>query len=483
MGITLGCARCHDHKFDPFPQSDYYALAGVFVSTKTMENFTKIARWHENPIGTPAELTRKTEHDKAVGKLNESIKVLTAKADEQVRASAKKEEKLPAKLEPVYPEATKAELKKLRDELAALQKSAPEVPSAMGVTEAKATDIALLRRGNHLTPGKVVPRHFPVVLAGDKQPPLPPGESGRRELAAWMTKPDHPLTARVMINRIWRWHFGQGIVRSVDNFGRLGDQPTHPALLDWLARRFVADGWSIKEMHRLIVLSATYQQGSIADLRLPIDDLSTRQSAIANRQSLDPDNKLLWHFPLRRLAAEEIRDSLLAVSGRLDRSAGGPAITHVKNREFFFDHTSKDGTKYDGRRRSIYLPVVRNNLYDVFQLFDSTDAAVSKGDRATTTVATQALFYMNSDLVADSAGDLAGRLLAIGDDTSRVERLYQTAYVRAPSAREVERVLGAVAEFERDLQSRVPDAATRRAKAWSLVTQAVLSANEFVYVK
>jgi mono/diheme cytochrome c family protein len=473
LGITLGCARCHDHKFDPFPQSDYYALAGVFVSTKTMENFTKIARWYENPIGSPADLAVKAEHDKKIAKLNESIKEFTKKADDAVRAAAKKDEKLPDKLEPRYPDATKAELKKLRDELAALQKAAPEVPSAMGVTEGKVADVALLRRGNHLTPGKVVPRHFPVVLAGEKQPPLPSTESGRRELAAWIVKPDHPLSARVVVNRLWRWHFGQGIVRSVDNFGRLGDKPTHPALLDWLALRFIADGWSVKETHRLIVLSATYQQSS------------SSQSSVVSRQSLsaDPDNRLLWKFPLRRLEAEEIRDSLLAVSGRLDRTAGGPSIMHVKNREFFFDHTSKDGTKYDSRRRSLYLPVVRNNLYDVFQLFDTTDATVSKGDRATTTVATQALFYLNSDLVADSAGELAGRLASENDGTARVNRMYQIAYGRPANEREIERALNAVAAFESELADREPDATKRRTRAWSLVCQAVLAANEFVYVE
>jgi mono/diheme cytochrome c family protein len=465
MGVTLGCARCHDHKFDPFSQEDYYALAGVFVSTKTMENFTKIAKWHENPIPGPGDLEKKAEHDQKVAKVNEAIKVLTAKADEEVRNDSKPGEKLPDKLEPRYPEATKAELKKLRAELAALQKAAPEMPSAIGVTEVKATDMALLKRGNHLTPGKVVPRRFPTVLAGESQRPLSTKESGRRELAAWVTRPDHPLTARVLVNRVWRWHFGQGIVRSVDNFGKLGEKPSHPALLDWLARRFVADGWSVKNLHRLMVLSATYQQAG---------KTGSQDSGLRTQDSVDPDNRLLSYFPRRRLEAEEIRDSLLAVSGRLDRTAGGPAITHVKNREFLFDHTSKDGTTYNSTRRSVYLPVVRNNLYDVFQLFDSTDATVSKGDRSTTTVPTQALFYLNSDLVADCAAGLAERLAWEKDDAARTERLYRIAYGRAPTSREVERAVNAVAVFERDVSSR--------ATAWALVCQAVLAANEFAYV-
>src|SRR5262249_12556161 len=158
--------------------------------TKTMENFTKIARWYENPIARPGDLAKKGEYEKAVAKVKTAIKVLTARADAQVRDAAKKDEKLPGNLESKYPDATKAELKKLSDELAALQKNAPDVPNAMGVSEAKTTDVALLRRGNLLTPGKLAPRRFPVVLAGESQDALPPRESGRRELAAWLTKPD-----------------------------------------------------------------------------------------------------------------------------------------------------------------------------------------------------------------------------------------------------------------------------------------------------
>ncbi len=439
MGITLGCARCHDHKFDPFTHEDYYGFAGIFVSTKTMEHFKKIARWHENPIHSPSDMLPSSEHQKSVAKLNEAIKALTNKTDE----------------------ASKAELKKYKDELATMQKNAPELPTAIGVTDAKATDIALLRRGNHLTPDKTVARRFPKVLAGETQPTMSSTESGRRELANWLTRPEHPLTARVLVNRVWRWHFGQGIVKSVDNFGKLGELPSHPELLDWLARRFVADGWSIKTLHRLIVLSSTYAQSS----------------QFGTEYSSDPDNRLLGHFPRRRLDAEAIRDSLLAVSGRLDRTAGGPAITHVKNREFLFDHTSTDGTKYDSRRRSIYLPVVRNNLYDVFQLFDTTDATVTKGDRATTTVATQALFYMNSDLVADCAKSLAARLKDIPAPAEQIDGLYRIAFGRAPSGKESERASAALVAFEKQLEPK------GAGKGLALVCQAVLSSNEFAYVE
>jgi hypothetical protein len=252
----------------------------------------------------------------------------------------------------------------------------------------------------------------------------------------------------------------------VDNFGLLGERPTHPQLLDWLARYFVEGGWSVKRVHRLILLSATYQQSS------------------STQHSTDPDNRLVGRMSLRRLEAEAIRDSLLAVSGRLDPSAGGPALKHVKNREFLFDHTSKDQTTYDSRRRSLYLPVIRNHLYDVFQLFDATDATVSNGDRATTTVATQALFLMNSGLMSEASEHLAARLLARTDldDAGRVRLLYRTAYSRSPTDREADRARAAIAGFDDELRATEADSGRRRTRAWALFCHVVLASSEFVTV-
>ena len=243
---------------------------------------------------------------------------------------------------------------------------------------------------------------------------------------------------------------------SVDNFGLLGDKPTHPELLDWLAARFVAGGWSLKKLHRDIVLSATYRVGSGAG-----DDLG--------------------RWKPRRLEAEAIRDALLAVGGLLDRTAGGPAVTHVKNREFLFDHTSKDGTKYDSPRRSLYLPVVRNNPYAPFQLFDAPDAAVPCGDRASTTVATQALFFLNGDAILKASDALAEKLLGRKDldDAGRVRALIAACYGRPATAKEIERLASAVGAFESAFAAGA-DAAERRSCAWSAVCQAVLAANEFV---
>ncbi len=402
LGLTVGCARCHDHKFDPISQKDYYGLAGVFRSTRTMEHFKKIARWHENPL---------TSEKGAKG----------------------------------------------------------EIPSALGVTEGTVADVALHIRGNPLKLGPVVPRHVPTVLAGSQPPSFGARQSGRLEVARWLVRPDHPLTARVMVNRVWRWHFGQGIVRTTDNFGRLGERADNQALLDWLARRFVASGWSVKALHRLVMLSRTYQLSANGDARAA---------------ELDPENRLHGRAGVRRLEAEAIRDALLAVSGALDRTMGG-SLLHVKNRAYLFDHTSKDATRYDSRRRSLYLPVIRNNVYDVFQLFDFPDPAVPNGDRATTTVAPQALFLMNSDWVAQLCEHLAQGLLKDRtlDDVGRVRLLYRTAYGREVTGSETAGMLSLVREVEAALRDREPDAGQRRVRAWAGACQVVVSANEFIYVR
>jgi hypothetical protein len=448
MGLTLGCARCHDHKFDPIPMADYYGLAGIFRSTKTMDHFKKIARWHEHPLASANDAAIKAAHESEVVKQKAAIEAL-------VREKQTDE--------------TKARLKKLRSDLAKLEKAGPTIPTAMGVADGPIVDAPTHPRGNHLKIGKVVPRHVPVVLAREHAPSFDGKSSGRVELARWLVHPDHPLTSRVMVNRIWRWHFGYGIVRSTDNFGTLGELPGDQRLLDWLASRFVEERWSVKAMHRLIMLSSTYQMSVNADPK-------TRES--------DPENRLHGRANVRRLEAEAIRDALLAVGGVLDKSQGG-SMLHVKNREYLFDHTSKDTTSYDSRRRSLYLPVIRNNLYDVFQLFDYPDPAVPSGDRATTTVAPQALFLMNSDWTMKICDDLAESLLREAglDDPGRVRRLYLRAYGRAATDAEIAKAIALVREVDLAMQKREPNFDRRRLLAWSSLCQVVVSANEFIYVQ
>ena len=469
LGLTLGCARCHDHKFDPIATADYYGLAGIFKSTKAMEKYTKLAIWHENLLPSAAATAMKTEYDAKLAAKKESLKEFLAAADKQVQEKLATDPaaKPPEKLETLYPEATKAELKKLRDELAALEKATPELPSAMGVTEDKIVDVAIHVRGNPLKLGDVAPRHTPPVLRGPVTPQFSATESGRKQLAEWLIDPKHPLTSRVIVNRVWRWHFGKGLVRSTDNFGLLGEAPSHPELLDWLARRFVADGWSFKSLHRLILNSSTYQQGSAVSADVVARDL---------------DNRLFSRTDVKRLEAEAVRDSVLAVSGKMDSTIGG-SLLKLKNRDYFFDHTSKDLTTYDSRRRSLYLPIVRNNVFEVFQLLDFPDPAVSSGNRLATVVAPQALLMLNSDFVMQAASDLADRLLSEStDDEQRISRLYTIAFSREPTAIERQADQNFLAKV---LQTHPAEDELRKRqqKAWTALCHVALAANEFIYIK
>ncbi|RUL87057.1 PSD1 and planctomycete cytochrome C domain-containing protein [Tautonia sociabilis] len=470
LGLTIGCARCHDHKFDPISSADYYGLAGIFKSTRTMDSFQTVARWHENAIASPDDLRRQEAHEQAVAAKEAEIAAVVERANARLVAEGGEGFSLPEEPESLYTEDERAELARLRDERKALQDSSPELPSAMGVAEGSVADIPIHIRGSHLSLGEVVPRRVPAALAGPGSPEFDPSRSGRLELARWMADPGHPLTARVMVNRVWRWHFGRGLVETTDNFGALGARPSHPELLDWLALRFVADGWSIKALHRRIMRSKTYQMSSVFN----------------PAAAVDPDNRLHWRVDVRRLEAEAIRDALLAVAGLLDREVGGSLLT-VKNRDYFFNHTSKDQTSYDSDRRSLYLPVVRNHLYDVFQLFDSTDASVLNGDRDTTTIAPQALFLLNGDLVLRAAEHLADDLLSRDglDDPGRVLLLYERAYGRPPSPLECDRAVAALGRFAEVLGAEAgsdPGEDPTRL-VWQALCQAILASDEFVSIR
>ncbi len=491
LGMTFGCARCHDHKFDPIDTADYYGLAGIFKSTRTMEHFKKVAKWHENPLSMPDSAARKAAFDEQLAKKREAVQAFVERADalvkaslpangrltpprsEEWRADAVAKASLPAgtapppKLETLYPEATKTELKRLRDDLAAFEKTAPEMPSAMGASEDKVVDVAIHIRGNPLKLGDIVPRRIPRVLQAAFPIAFDADHSGRLELARSFTTAQHPLTSRVLVNRVWRWHFGKGLVRNPDNFGLLGEPPTHPELLDWLARRFTEQGWSLKRLHRLVMQSNTYQLDS------------TAAPALLER---DPENRLLGRIDVRRLEAEEVRDALIAVSGRLDQTLGG-SLLMVKNRAYFFDHTSKDLTDYTSQRRSLYLPVVRNNIYDVFQLLDYPDAAIPTGDRTTTTVAPQALMMLNSDFIARTSADMAEMLLRnVGTaEESRIHQMYIAAYGREVTPAEITESQAFLNKIAHALETLPVD--KRKKQAWECLCQTILASNEFIYLR
>ncbi|MFO0808395.1 MAG: DUF1553 domain-containing protein [Gemmataceae bacterium] len=259
-------------------------------------------------------------------------------------------------------------------------------------------------------------------------------------MARWIADAKNPLTARVIVNRVWQHHFGEGLVRSPDNFGRLGDRPTHAELLDWLATRFVESGWSVKALHRTIVLSSAYRMASAGDA--------------------DSDNSLLTRFPRRRIEAEALRDGILAVSGQLDRTVGGD-IAKVKG----FEYVNGNQPALALPRRSVYLPVIRNDVYDLFQTFDFPEPSVPNGKRAATTVAPQALFLMNSPFVRDQAGHFAKRLLdgPSRDDAERVAEAYRRAFAREPRESEIAAALAYVIR-----------------RGWADYCHALFASNEFV---
>jgi hypothetical protein len=457
LALTLGCARCHDHKFDPIPLGDYYALAGIFKSTTTIDNYDiHINRsWTERALGTEGDEEQHRRLKEAYDRANDRRR-LTDDLNQQ---------------------------KKYLAQMRALRKELAPIPVAMAVKEGNVANARVLLRGNHLTPGPEVPRRFPRILAGENQTPIGDQQSGRLELARWLVRPDHPLTARVLVNRIWKWHFGEGIVRSVDNFGRLGERPDDQPLLDYLAVRFVESGWSVKAMHRLILLSAAYQ-------------MSTRYNATA--AAFDPENRLLWRMNRRRLDAEELRDALLQASGQLDLAMGRPVLPPEIN----YEQVAELGRRAGGgpiaqaqrtARRSLYLPVIRSGLYDLFQVFDFADPSVVTGHRDTTTVAPQALFLMNSDLVWQGAQHLADRLLSLAsggrespggwDDAQRVCAAYQRAYGRPPSSQETARALEFIKAYDDELAGDGLGLHERRLRAWQAWCRVVLASNEFLYVE
>jgi hypothetical protein len=352
--------------------------------------------------------------------------------------------------EQVLSEGARAPLASLRAELETINKKpASDIPRAVVVQEGGPPgtshegfqDARVYLRGNPHMPGAVVPRGFPRILAGEAQAPIRHG-SGRLELARWLTLPEHPLTARVMVNRIWQHHFGTGLVATSTNFGARGERPSHPELLDFLAGRFIAAGWSIKAMHRLIMLSSAYQQ-----------ECAGSEAAV----SVDPTNRLLARFNRRRLAAEEIRDSLLTVAGRLDETPGGPAFGNLAT-----------------PRRSLYLMSVRTGggASTFSRLFDGPDAGAVVERRNHSTVAPQALFFMNDPFVIDLAAALADRIqrqVPTGGDRERITRLYEITFGRLPTAAET--AIGTL------LISDGP-----ATDAWVRYCQLILCTNEFIYV-
>jgi hypothetical protein len=596
LAQTVTCARCHDHKFDPIPTKDYYALAGILRNVRALKD-ANVSQWVEVPLPAPAEVEEAVrKHDAAVADLQARIKAAKAKPMAKAPAATAKgvlavkdvpgivvddtaamkigewkeskfsgtfigggyvhdentgkgdksltfQPELPAtgryevwlayspgtsradnvpvtvfgadgeknlvidmKANPpllgrfvslgqyrferkgqsfvlISNEGTKGhvtadavtfipadqvpaatadaakspvaavgqDVAKMEADLKKLQANAPKRPMAMSVIEEdKIAEIWVNVRGIVHNPGEPAPRGFLRVATHGKLPEIPANQSGRVQLADWLASKDNPLTARVYANRAWHWLFGSGLVRTVDNFGTTGEAPRHPELLDHLATRFVADGWSVKKLVRSVVLSHTYRQSSAVD---------------AKTATADPENRLFGRANRRRLEAEAIRDAILTVSGKLTPVAGGPTFPATLATDYGFKHTATC--------RSVYLPAFRNALPDVFEVFDYADPSMVTGRRDTSTVAPQALYMMNNPFVVDQAKHAATRLLAenLADDTARLTRAYRLTVGREPTS------------GERAVAAKFLASAGDPKQAWAALYQTLFASADFRFIE
>jgi cytochrome c551/c552 len=584
LGLTLSCARCHDHKFDPLLTKDYYSWMGIFAKTRNFNNAdTHVSSLLYTPLAPKDEYERFVKgreiSDKKRNEMEDLIEdqtflytkelslkladymlaardVMSKRATVEAAAQAKglrqpvlakwvtfleegksrrsymqdwygatdqnapqfavayqkryagklddwtkamvrtrrprrdRNRSMPPKIageDDVFfydvhfkgPHALSEKERaaawqpgkyeaaaKLKREIADITASMPPEPEmACAVSEGSEGGVVAGKvyvRGDYNSFGEDAPQGIPTVLGEWAPPPFQPNASGRLELAQWLTRPDHPLTARVFVNRVWYWHFGEGLVRTPDNFGKMGEKPTHPELLDYLAQQFVKDGWSLKKLQKRIILSSTYQMSSVAS-----------DATIA----ADPDNSLLSRFPRRRLAFEELRDGMLWMDRSLDLTMGG---------------TMQSGFGTDGenssdrlsvrpdtvKRRSVYVPLRRANLPALMNLFDFGDATTSASKRTSTTIAPQALFLMNSDFVADRAKALAQQASDAGgaNPSDRVRGLYARILARDASAGEIDSALSYVAQFRQKFPKRTD------ADAWASLSRVLLSSNEYIYL-
>jgi hypothetical protein len=444
LGLTLGCARCHDHKFDPISQADYYGLAGIFYSTHILGDVG--AKGDHSvllrvPLAPPAYLKQRAKQLQQLASMNDQLLKLSAALAAFMVGMPTFAATWSKPLE---------DLTRLGQQREVFQADILLTPPlALGAQEGGTPhgiftgiqDVPLHIRGSYTRLGPVIARRLPVLFAGSPQRPIKVG-SGRMEMARWIIAKDNPLTARVLVNRVWQYHFGEGIVRTPSNFGKLGSAPSHPALLDWLAARFCQDGLSIKALHRRIMLSAAYQQAST----VPWETLQK-----------DPDNRWLGRMAPRRLEVEAIRDAMLAVVGRLDGKPGGPARIEIGQ-----------------PRRSLYVQTTRWDRNNYSTLFDAANPDQSIEKRTVSTGAPQALFLLNHDFVLQQARELARVLQEQipADDDNRIDHAYRLLFARPPDPAE-----------KRAAKAFLQNAASRGSEAaWIDYAHVLLCSDEFVYL-
>jgi hypothetical protein len=465
LGLSVSCARCHDHKFDPIPTADYYALYGILESTKFAFPGTEIYRHSKDFIALAPP-----DRADALRRYETELAALDARRWKLIAEKSAVENRLRFGTAPPPGgrtlEQVKAEMEDVQSRMRLLDAQPVQVEKAYAVTEGTAHNARLQLKGDPKTPGPEVPRGFLQVLGGQQ---LPAGtkESGRRELAQWLTDTHNPLTARVMVNRIWQYHFGKGIVATPNDFGTRGKPPTHPELLDYLARRFIAGGWSIKAMHKLLMLSHAYQLASADD---------------AHNGTLDVNKDYHWRFDRRRLSAEEIRDAMLAVSGALDPTPGGPQPFPPES-EYLYTQHKPFVAVYDTNRRSVYLMQQRLKRHPLLEVFDGADPNATTADRPLSTTALQALFLMNDPFVHDQADRLAVRVgMAFGNETERIDYAYRLALGRHAAPDEI----AAGQSYLRDCREQLKEAGLpwdrQPRAALASYAHVLLNSNEFLFV-
>ena len=533
LGMTVACARCHDHKFDPIPQRDYYALAGIFTSTDTRYGTPfNIQNRHPSELielpksaGVPIAARGMTPEDRA----QKEQKLAELKKEQQQFAAERLGQRMtqdggkPARNDAqanLRRLAVVAQLGMLEVELKSVDEGGQPKALAMGAQDLPVTrprpagfgdfvgqrlrerfvrppelsiinDCVLYARGDVEKPGEKVPRGFPSIVSQSTTPEIPGNESGRKQLAQWLTDDRNPLTARVMTNRVWKWIFGEGIVSSTDNFGTTGNKPSNQALLDSLALNFEANGWSVKKLVREIVLSHAYQLSSVYD---------------AKNFAADPENTLVWRMSKRRLDAECIRDAMLTVSGQLDtKRPVGDAIAFggdgpIGPRRPFAGGTGEEaitGAGANSNARSVYLPVARDIVPESLAVFDFAETSMVVGSRETTNVPSQALYMLNSGFVTKQAKTLADRVMkaypsganagVAANLDERVNYAYWLVFSRPPDDVEKRAALDFLMKFpgawkKGDTRTAISRDTEAMTAAWTSLCRALFASAEFRYV-
>ena len=449
LGLSIACARCHDHKFDPIPSRDYYALYGIFQSTTYPFPGTELFPHAKDFVAIdPKRAPRLKAYQDETSDLDHHIHELQG-GNEKKELSAPEREK---------------EVWKLKDRMAVLEHDAPNIAKLYAVSEGKPADAKIQKKGDPYQLGEVVPRGFLTILGGQKLPPEEKG-SGRRELADWIV--DSPMFARVMVNRIWQGHFGKGLVGTPNDFGARGDAPSNAALLDDLAARFRESGYSMKALHRVIMKTRAY--------RLASDHVE------ANAK-IDPKNEFQWRFDRRRMDAEEIRDAMLAIAGDLDREVGGPHPFPPEVKFRYTQHTQFFAV-YETKKRSVYLMQQRIKRHPMLEVFDGADPNATTPKRGAEETSLQALAMLNSAFIEEQSDLLAVRVgMAFPMDADRIRYAYKLIYGRVPSPAEIAECSAYLTKASGEFKKSKLAADQQPRAALASLMHVLLASDEFMFI-